>query len=59
MERDTLIWFYRHYIACDADFDNPYLFPAGARDFSAFPPTFLLTAEYDPLRDEGEILRKT
>lgn len=33
---------------------NPYFAPLLARDFSNMPETLILTAEFDPLRDEGE-----
>lgn len=33
---------------------NPYFAPIYATDFSNQPKTLILTAEYDPLRDEGE-----
>lgn len=36
------------------DRDNPYFAPLLAKDFSNLPETLILTAEYDPLRDEGE-----
>ena len=55
MERNTLIWFFGHYLNSTENLENPYLFPLRAKDFSVFPPTFLLTAQYDPLRDEGEL----
>ncbi|MEI3193988.1 MAG: alpha/beta hydrolase fold domain-containing protein [Lachnospiraceae bacterium] len=34
--------------------ENPYSAPLLARDFSHLPDTLILTAEFDPLRDEGE-----
>jgi acetyl esterase/lipase len=37
-----------------ADLDSPYLAPLNARDLSRQPRTLIITAEYDPLRDEGE-----
>jgi acetyl esterase len=36
------------------DFQNPYFAPLLAKDFSHQPRTLIITAEYDPLRDEGE-----
>ncbi|MCL1916711.1 MAG: alpha/beta hydrolase [Peptococcaceae bacterium] len=37
-----------------ADRDSPYCAPLLANDFSNQPDTLILTAQYDPLRDEGE-----
>ena len=37
-----------------ADPGNPYLNPGRAQDLSRLPRTFSITAEYDPLRDDGE-----
>ena len=36
------------------DCENPYFAPLAAEDFSNQPQSLILTAEYDPLRDEGE-----
>ena len=36
------------------DCANPYFAPLVAEDLSNQPDTLILTAEYDPLRDEGE-----
>lgn len=53
LTRDTIAWFHDHYIADPAqDLDwraSPLLHP----DLSRLPPAFVLTAGYDPLRDEG------
>ena len=42
------------YRRSDEDLHNPYFAPLEARDFSRQPDTLIITAEYDPLRDEGE-----
>lgn len=36
------------------DRQNPYFAPILAKDLSHMPETLILTAEFDPLRDEGE-----
>lgn len=42
------------YCASEADRNSPYFAPLLARDLSHQPDTLLITAEYCPLRDEGE-----
>lgn len=42
------------YIRTEEDLNNPYLAPLIAEDLSKQPNTLIITAEYDPLRDEGE-----
>lgn len=42
------------YKGSEADLQNPYFAPLLAKDFSNLPKTLIITAEYDPLRDEGE-----
>lgn len=42
------------YSGSPEDFQNPYFAPLLARDFSRQPDTLIITAQYCPLRDEGE-----
>jgi acetyl esterase len=42
------------YLRSGADPDDPRVSPIKRRDLSGLPPALILTAEFDPLRDEGE-----
>ncbi|MBV8773500.1 MAG: alpha/beta hydrolase, partial [Deltaproteobacteria bacterium] len=54
LSRADMEWFWGHYLARDEDRSNPYACPAYAKTLTGLPPAFVITAEYDPLRDEGE-----
>jgi acetyl esterase len=53
MNRGDMIWFWDRYAPEPATRVNPYISPLRAARLSGLPPVYLVTAEYDPLRDEG------
>lgn len=46
--------FWDHYLSCEEDASNPYCSPIRAENLRNLPPAFIVTAQYDPIRDEGE-----
>lgn len=54
LSRADMEWFWGHYLASPSDAANPYACPARAASLAGLPAAMVLTAEYDPLRDEGE-----
>ncbi|HAU4329344.1 TPA: alpha/beta hydrolase [Citrobacter freundii] len=53
--RDTLLSGYEMYLS-HTDPLHPEASPLWRDDFNGLPPTHIITAEFDPLRDEGEAL---
>lgn len=47
-------YFWGHYLADTREGANPLASPLRAPSLAGLPPTYVMTAEYDPLRDEGE-----
>ena len=54
LDLPTMVWFIQHYAADAAVHQDPRLSPLRHTDLSGLPPAVVVTAEYDPLRDEGE-----
>lgn len=54
LETEGMRWFYDHYARTPADFDDPRFAPMRASDLTGLARAVVITAEYDPLRDQGE-----
>jgi acetyl esterase len=55
LQRTTMEWFWNHYVRSPSDAENPLVSPLRAADVSGLPPALVVTAEFDPLRDDGEL----
>jgi acetyl esterase len=53
LTKDLMDWFWTAYAPADADLTDVRLSPVLAEDVGGLPPAFVLTAGFDPLRDEG------
>jgi len=53
LERESMAWFTRMYCPDAAHHGDPRLSPLLAKDLSGLPPAYVVTAGFDPLRDEG------
>jgi acetyl esterase len=54
LTRDEMDWFDRTYAGVVADRADPRLCPLRGADLSGLAPALVVTAGFDPLRDEGE-----
>jgi acetyl esterase len=53
LTKQAMAWFIAHYLG-DGEPKDPAVSPLHADDVAGLPPALVITAELDPLRDEGE-----
>lgn len=54
LTREGMQWFFDNYLGESADRFDPMIAPLRAPDVAGLPAATIITAEFDPLRDEGE-----
>ena len=53
LTRADMVWFWNHYAPRDEDRRNPYAAPLRAASLRGLPPALVISAEFDPLCDDG------
>ncbi len=54
----SMRWFWDLYLADKSDLTHAYASPLRAESLHGLPPAYIITAQYDVLRDEGELYGK-
>lgn len=54
LTKELMAWFREHYLNSPEDAKHPHVSPYLYEDPSGLPPALVMTAEYDPLRDDGK-----
>ncbi len=54
LTRAAMEWFWANYVGDRTRARSPYQSPLAADSLEGLPPALVITAEFDPLRDEGE-----
>ncbi|GKU78417.1 alpha/beta hydrolase [Paenibacillus sp. L3-i20] len=53
LTRESILWFYSQYLSKLEDISDSFASPLLHGDLSNLPPAMIITAQFDPLRDEG------
>jgi acetyl esterase len=54
LTRHSMQWFWEQYVPSSHDRSHAYASPMRAESLAGLPAAFVVSAEFDPLRDEGE-----
>ncbi|MBN3526910.1 alpha/beta hydrolase [Paenibacillus apiarius] len=54
LTKKQMIWFFDNYLNSVEETTNPWVSPLLFSDFAGLPPALVITAEFDPLREESE-----
>jgi acetyl esterase len=55
LEAESMRWFYEHYASTPSDYEDWRFSPLRVPEVSGVAPAVVVTAEFDPLRDQGEL----
>lgn len=53
LTRDSMIWYAQQYLNSEKEMQNVQVAPFLAENLEGLPPALILTAQYDPLKDDG------